>query len=147
MRKGFGVAAITHKNSGTNRKTTSVSPEDLKNIIPKLTTLNSAVFTHFWRIEIQTSQNRLNLNQTEVSKMSDGSCQCERCVSFPDKIAFVLDSCKTFEPLHLICFDIILTEHEIWTNLSGQSPHCKVFPWKSRLLEDESLKSFVWESF
>ena len=74
MSKGFGVAAITHKNSATHQKAMSVSGADLKNIITKLKTLNSSSLQNFEEFEVQTSQNRPNCNQTEISKTSDGSC-------------------------------------------------------------------------
>ena len=115
MRKSVGVAAITHKNSATHRKAMSVSATDLKNIIPKLTTLNSSVFTKYLKDHwIRYKHRKIGQIATKHKfrrRLMDRVS--ERCITFPDKDVLVLDSCKTFEPFRVICFDIVLMEHKI----------------------------------
>jgi len=154
LRKSTSVAGITHNHSGKNGSRCVLHSRFQKNHFHThhplpwrdYATLNNSRFKKRQVCQIATKQKfrkrspLLYLISIVLRKFRWSMSVWTTCV-YQIWVLLRWIAAKLFNLS--ICFDIILMEHEKWTNLSGQS-QCKAFPLKSCPLEIGSLN---WMAF
>lgn len=86
--------------------------------------------SHFQELRQQMFRNRPNRNQIGISKVSDGSWNCEQQIQFANNKHSKSGSGIGFETFCVIFNHHIITKPKLWTKVPCQSQNSKLSPLK-----------------
>ena len=84
--------------------------------------------SHFQELRQQNFRNRPNRNQIGISKVSDGSCDCEQQIQFANKKHSKSGCGIDFKSFCVIFNHHIITKPKLWTKVPCQSQNTKLSP-------------------
>ena len=127
-------AAITENHSGTILTSRSAEKASFNITIPEPQPKIQEFLSHFQELRQQNFRNRPNRNQIGISKVSDGSCDCEQQIQFANKKHSKSGCGIDFKSFCVIFNHHIITNPKLWTKVPCQSQNSNSALRKSRFL-------------